>query len=157
MEFNRIREILERYWEGTSSLEEEELLRSFFSVQHSNLPADLLEAQPLFSYFAAEAEREMPAVPAPVVTMPKPWHHWMKFAAAFLIITGLGYSIKRYQVKQEHMVAASLEKDTFDDPKEAYAVTQKALQLLVRNMQKGTTQMQKISYFNEATQYIKAD
>ena len=70
MEFNKIRELLDRYWEGESSLEDEAQLRSFFSTNRQDLPADLKEAQPLFGYFAAEAAIELPELPemeAPVV------------------------------------------------------------------------------------------
>ena len=118
MEYNEIRALLDRYWEGETSLEEEGKLRSFFSQEHHDLPADLLEAQPLFGYFVAA---------------------------------------KQFQVKQQHTALAFAEKDTYDDPKEAYAVTKKALELIAKNLNKGTSQVQKISYFNEATQVIKAD
>ena len=157
MEYNEIRALLDRYWEGETSLEEEALLRSFFSQEHHDLPADLLEAQPLFGYFVAAAQREVPALPAVVVPMTRPWQHWMKYAAVALIAIGIGYGAKQFQVKQQHTALAFAEKDTYDDPKEAYAVTKKALELIAKNLNKGTSQVQKISYFNEATQVIKAD
>jgi hypothetical protein len=166
MEFNKIRELLDRYWDGTSSLEDEEILRSFFSRERSDLPADLKEAQPLFGYFAAEAVVPMPAFPdleiktagmrqTPVRQLI--WQHWMKYAAVALIAIGIGYAARQYESKHHQVLVANLEKDTFDDPEKAFAVTQKALALLSRNLNKGTAQVQKLSYFSEATDKIKAN
>ena len=162
MEFNKIRELLDRYWEGESSLEDEAQLRSFFSTNRQDLPADLKEAQPLFSYFAAEAEIELPALPemeVPVVQMPppRPWEHWMKYAAIFLMAVGVGYAARSFQSRQERILIADANHDTYNDPQKAFAATQKALQLLAKNLNKGTSQVQKLSYFNEATEKLKAE
>lgn len=165
MEYNKIRELLERYWEGESSLEDEDMLRSFYAAEHRDLPADLLEAQPLFRYFNEAANIELPALPAmetviaqlPPVIKQKPWEHWMKYAAVFLIAVGLGYAGRQFQEKQHRMDVVLAEKDTYEDPEKAFAATQKALRLLAKNLNKGTSQVQKLSYFNEATEKIKAD
>jgi hypothetical protein len=42
-----------------------------------------------------------------------------------------------------------------DDPRYALEETKKALRLLAKNLNKGTTQMQKLSYFNDATEVIE--
>jgi len=171
MEYNEIRELLTRYWEGETSLEEEALLRSFFAENQQGLPADLQDAAGLFGYFVMEAGREEPALeemPAieekrtVVVSMPRPYQHWMKYAAVLLLGAGLVYSGRQFRMKQEqvndHSMAEALNKaDTYEDPKEAYAATKKALELLAKNLNKGTTQAKKIAYFNEATDIIKAD
>ncbi|QHS59515.1 hypothetical protein [Chitinophaga agri] len=168
MEFNRIRELLDRYWDGTSSLEEEEVLRNFFSTDRKDLPADLKEVQPLFGYFAAEADIPVPAFPdiATLIAQAPPkrvvrtmaWHHWMKYAAILLMAVGVGYSARQFQIRHETVLAErSMEEDTYDDPKEAFAATQKALALLSRNLNKGTSQVQKLSYFNEAAEKIRAN
>ncbi|SFD52692.1 hypothetical protein SAMN05518672_102303 [Chitinophaga sp. CF118] len=165
MEYNKIRELLERYWEGESSLEDEEMLRSFFASEHADLPLDLQEAQPLFQYFTEEANLELPALPAmetviaqlPPVIKQQPWEHWMKYAAIFLIAVGLGYAGRQFQAKQQRIDVVMAQQDTYDDPQKAFAATQKALRLLAKNLNKGTSQVQKLSYFNEATEKIKAD
>ncbi|SHN39347.1 hypothetical protein [Chitinophaga sp. CF418] len=166
MEFNKVRELLDRYWDGTSTLEEEEVLRSFFSREIANLPADLKEAQPLFRYFAEESDIPMPVFPdieMPVARTPERpvrqmiWQHWMKYAAMLLVAVGIGYAARQVESKQDRIMASLSEQDTFDDPEKAFAVTQKALQLLSRNLNKGTAQMQKLAYFNDATEKIKAN
>lgn len=166
MEFNKIRELLDRYWDGTSTLEEEEALRSFFSREWADLPADLKEAQPLFSYFAAAAEMPVPVFPDIEISVArtpvKPvkqliWQHWMKYAAVILVALGIGYAVRQTETKHDRIMVALSEQDTFEDPEQAFAVTQKALKLLSRNLNKGTAQVQKLAYFNEATEKIKAD
>lgn len=174
MEYNEIRALLNLYWEGETSLEEEELLRSFFAENQQGLPADLQEAAPLFGYFAAEAGREVPEMKvenAPetasrstvIVSMPRPYQHWMKYAAVLLLGIGLVYSARQSKTKQEEgvnpdrMAQALNREDTYEDSKEAYVATKKALELLARNLNKGTAQAKKIAYFNEATEIIKAD
>lgn len=175
MEYNEIRELLTRYWEGETSLEEEALLRSFFAEHQQGLPADLQEAAGLFGYFVAETGRAVPALEE-IQDMPgfeaqrtvvvrmhaRPYQHWMKYAAVLLLGAGLVYSGRQFKMKQEqgnenNMAAALNKVDTYEDPKEAYTATKKALELLAKNLNKGTAQAKKISYFNEATEIIKAD
>lgn len=159
MDYNKIRALLEKYWEAATSLEEEAQLREFFVTHQHALPEDLREVAPLFRYYQLEIDRELPAEPeARVVPITKvrPWQHWMKYAAVLLIMAGIGYSIQQQRVKHDQLIVADLgEVDTYKDPEVAYKETQKALQLLARNLNKGTEQMEKLSYFNEATEKIK--
>lgn len=178
MEYNKIREYLDRYWEGTSTLEEEEALRSFFSRDIVDLPEDLKEAQPLFRYFAEEADIPVPEFPeldlaaftaaiadgkrAAGDVQARPvrqfiWQHWMKYAAMLLMALGIGYGVRQADTRQRQVVIVFSGQDTYDDPEKALAVTKKALALLSRNLNKGTTQMQKLTYFSDATEKIKAN
>ncbi|MBW8687638.1 hypothetical protein [Chitinophaga rhizophila] len=168
MEFNKVRELLDRYWDGASTLEEEEALRVFFNTERDDLPADLKDVQPLFGYFAAEADIPEPVFPdiELLIAQSQPqgvvrtmaWHHWMKYAAVVLMAVGIGYAAQRFESRHEQVLAErSIEADTYDDPEEAFAMTQKALALLSRNLNKGTSQVQKLSYFNEATDKLKAN
>lgn len=159
MDYNKIRALLEKYWEAATSLEEEEQLREFFVTHQQPLPDDLREAAPLFRYFQLEIDQELPAEPAarvvPITKKASPWQHWMKYAAVLLIMAGIGYSIQQQREKQYQLIVADFGEDTYQDPEVAYKETQKALQLLARNLNKGTEQIEKLSYFNEATDKIK--
>ncbi|WP_160711114.1 hypothetical protein [Chitinophaga solisilvae] len=160
MDYKSISMLLEKYWEGETSLEEEAELREFFSTPHPDLPEALQEAAPLFGYFHEEATRElvMPPVPeltntAKVIALPV-FRHWMKYAAVLLIGIGLGYAFRQHH-QQEQLIAANMQRVNMDDPQRAFAETKKALQLLARNLNKGAGQMQKLAYFNEATEMIE--
>ena len=56
MDYKYINQLLDRYWKGETSLEEEEILRAFFS--QDKLPAELKPYQALFSYEMGEAKQE---------------------------------------------------------------------------------------------------
>ena len=56
MDYKYINQLLDRYWKGETSLEEEEILRAFFS--QDELPAKLKPYQALFSYEMGEAKQE---------------------------------------------------------------------------------------------------
>jgi hypothetical protein len=158
MDYNKIRTLLEKYWEAATSLEEEAQLRDFFVTHQHTLPEDLREAAPLFRYYHQESVRELPAIQEARVTSiskTRPWQHWMKYAAVLLIMAGIGYSLQQQRVKHDQLIVSEFGEDTYKDPEVAYKETQKALQLLARNLNKGTEQMEKLSYFNEATDKIK--
>jgi len=208
MDYSEISALVNKYWEGETTLEEEALLRKFFSTHTHSLPADLQEAAPLFQYFEDEAIKEWPAadlpelLPAPLheiktghngaqvswsaadpdnipenqtatrdtlVPLPattdnrakiirvSPWQNWMKYAAVLLMAVGIGYGGKQFLVKQATIQQQLVQKDSFEDPEKAFAETQKALQLLAKNLNKGTSQMQKLSYFDEATEKIEGN
>lgn len=57
MDYKYIQQLLERYWEGETSIEEEQILRSFFSQKE--VPADLKRYQPLFAFAAKQQEKEV--------------------------------------------------------------------------------------------------
>lgn len=54
MDYKYIDQLLERYWRCETSLEEEEILRTFFSQQ--DLPAELKRYQALFAYEQKESK-----------------------------------------------------------------------------------------------------
>ncbi len=54
MDYKYIKQLLERYWQCETSLEEEEILRMFFSQK--DVPAELLSYKDLFTYEQTEAK-----------------------------------------------------------------------------------------------------
>ncbi|TWF42633.1 hypothetical protein FHW36_102394 [Chitinophaga polysaccharea] len=159
MDYKWISDLLDKYWEGETTLEEEATLRDFFSVPHADLPEALQEAAPLFQYFKVEAakEWEVPPVTLPVTTPVvklSPLRHWMKYAAVALVAVGIGYALKQQQVRKQD-AAIALRQQEMNDPQKALDETKKALQLLARNLNKGTAKMQKLAYFNEATSLVE--
>lgn len=153
MDYKVISVLLEKYWEGETTLGEEAALRDFFSTSHPDLPEELLEAAPLFQYFQVEAEKVWEAPPVKVVKL-SPWRHWMKYAAVILVAVGIGYALKQHQQREQQVLVAMQQQD-MNDPQKAFDETKRALQLLAKNLHKGTSGMQKLSYFNEATAVVE--
>ncbi len=108
MDYKYIAQLLERYWRCETSLEEEEILRAFFSQK--DVPAELSAYQPLFSYeqsevkddvlgddfdqkILAKIEGEKP-VKARVITMRQRLMPLFKAAAVVAIILTLGNAVQ---------------------------------------------------------------
>ncbi|MGN6511156.1 MAG: hypothetical protein ACTHLD_16955 [Chitinophaga sp.] len=171
MDYSNIRALLEKYWACETTEAEEAELRVFYAAHEGPLPADLQEAAPLFKYFHAEGEQEetftMPELftdrPAPWETetgarVIRPfWYGWMKYAAVLLAAAGMVYSINQFQLKRHDVAQNTAFRDTYSDPKLAYEQTQRALQLLSRNLNKGKNEMEKLGYFNEAKEMVQGD
>lgn len=56
MDYKYINQLLERYWNGETSLEEEQILRSFFS--QICVPKELAKYRPLFNYEQTETKTD---------------------------------------------------------------------------------------------------
>lgn len=164
MEHSNIRELLEKYWACETSLAEEAELRRFYTEHSGALPPDLREAAPLFQYYEEGEEVAMPELftdrPAPWEsgTVIRPfWHSWMKYAAVLLMAAGFGYGIFSFEQRRNAPEETYAMRDTYSDPKLAYQETQRALQILSRNLNKGKEQMEKLSYFHDATEMIRGN
>ena len=57
MDYKYIEQLLERYWECTTSLEEENILRTFF--RQKDVPTSLLQYKALFTYEQTQKEEEV--------------------------------------------------------------------------------------------------
>jgi len=108
MDYKYINQLLERYWRGETTLEEEDILRAFFSQE--DIPAELRRYKPLFSYEATEAKRdvlgdefdeklfaaiaERKPVKARVITMAQRFKPLLKAAAMVAILLTLGNAMQ---------------------------------------------------------------
>ena len=66
MDYKYIEQLLERYWNCETSLEEEQILRSFF--HQKEIPAHLLRYKAMFAYQEIEKERLPPLDQNPIFT-----------------------------------------------------------------------------------------
>ena len=108
MDYKYINQLLERYWRCETSLEEEAILRAFFSQE--DIPAGLRRYQPLFAYEKSErkedvlgedfdervlAMTEKPVVvKARVVSMRERMKPLFKAAAVIAIVLTLGNAVQ---------------------------------------------------------------
>jgi len=117
MDYKYIEQLLERYWEAETSLEEETILRTFFSQR--DIPENLQKYQPLFDceqqkeeslgedFDARILEMIGEAPVAKTVTLKSRLMPLFKAAAIVAIILTLGN-------------AAQAPWDIWDDPRDAY-------------------------------------
>jgi len=121
MDYRYIEQLLERYWECQTTLEEEKILRAFFSQE--DVPARLLQYRDLFIYQKEEVaedvlgadfdERILAIVdePAPVkarkITFTQRLIPLFKAAAIVAIVLGVGNAIQMSITQEESYVGVT--------------------------------------------------
>jgi len=140
-----IDQLLEKYWEGETTLEEERALKSYFSG--NNIEKRFQYAAPLFQALHEEKSVAMstPPLPLKVIKKPMQWTRWAAAAALVGVLSIAGWrAIKQHQ--QEMEIAAiekKLNTDTFEDPEQAAAEIKAALAFVSSKLNKGKRQMHK--------------
>ncbi len=148
MELYKIEELLEKYFQGETSIAEEKELTNYFSS--SNVAQHLEQYQPLFGYFSLAKEQinpnELPELPTQKEAISKPV--WWSFAASVVILLGIGMYV--YTTNEAKTSVASNELGTYDTPEEAFRETQKALALLSGHVNTGIESVQVIQEYDKS-------
>lgn len=164
MDYREAGQLLDKYWKAETTLEEEQQLKNFFRSQTGALPPGLSEAAPLFGFYHEEATRKIPGMAAPweqenKTAAKKPgrlriWRNYWEYAAIFVLVLSSMWILRPTSPPPGRQAAVQ---DTFDDPQQAMEATQKALEILAANLNKGKNEMQKLSLFNEARQKVNGE
>ena len=146
MELNKIEDILEKYFQGETSIAEENQLKEYFSSP--NVAQHLEQYKPMFGYFS-QAKEQKSTQEIPLQTK-KQNVAWLSIAASAVILLGIGtYFYVSENNKTNTAVASQTELGTYDDPEKALKATQKALALLSSNVNVG---IESVQYINEYEQ-----
>ena len=141
MELDKIEIILEKYFDGKTSIAEEKELKDYFTS--SNVAQHLEQYQPLFGYFSQAKQEQYKAV-VPLKTEKRNIVSWISIAAAVVVLLGVGtFTFMNYNVKK------SQDYGTYDDPEVAFKETQKALALISEHVNTG---IESVGYINEYEQ-----
>lgn len=139
MEFNKIEVLLEKYFEGETSIAEEVELKNYFSSP--NVAPHLEQYQPLFGYFSIAKEQKY-AQQIPLHSI-KRKVAWLSIAASVVIMLGIG----SYVYFNANVAKENNELGSYNDPEEALAATQKALAMLSNNVNVGVESVQYIQVY----------
>lgn len=148
MEQCKIEIILEKYFDGGTNIAEENELRTYFSS--SNVAQHLQQYQPLFGYFNIEKEQVMKQKEPLNLTSSTKYRKltWLSIAASVVVLIGAGtFTFFNYNNSPEEL-------GTYDSPEEAFAATQKALDLLSENVNFGINSVQHIQEFENSKNLI---
>lgn len=134
MDYKYIEQLLERYWNCDTSLEEEQILRSFF--RQKEVPAHLLRYKQLFAYQEVEKEKglgddfdakilslvERPVVKAQRLTMRARFMPLFKAAAMIAVLFLMGTVVQRSMEGGDSDVVLVHDEyhDSTTDPQVAY-------------------------------------
>ena len=153
MDLKQVEKILEKYWLGNSSVEEEKQLSSFF--ENAEVPEHLKMYRDLFvtpeislnprlgKDFDNEILGKINRKPESGI-----WYTF-KIAAIGLILIITSISVFQLDAKKEYV------EDTFNTPEEALAETKKAFILIAEAMHKGEQPVMMLSKLDETNEKIK--
>jgi uncharacterized protein HemX len=139
MEFNEMEALLEKYFEGETSIAEEKELKDYFSSP--NVAPHLEQYRPLFGYFTKAKEDTFTQKVS--LYSKKQKNIWLLVAASVVVVLGIGF----YSYFNANQVNVNKELGTYDDPKEALEATQKALAMLSSNVNVGIEGVQYIQVY----------
>ncbi|MFV8347502.1 hypothetical protein [Flavobacterium sp. ZB4P13] len=139
MESVKIENLLEKYFQGETSIDEENELRNYFSSL--DVAQHLEQYKPIFGYFSLAATHQFtPKIPP---QSKKRNVAWISIAASVVVLLGIG----TYAYYSADVVNKSQDLGTYDDPEEAFRATQKALSLLSDNVNVGIESVQYIQEY----------
>ena len=160
MDSEKIRNLLQKYWDCQTTLEEEQELREYFR-HHS--PEALKDTASLFKYFNEQKEKHLADVsfePNVVKQLKHPKgqlrtlvYNAMRIAAGIVVVV-LAVWLVRMEIRETSPAEVT---DTYDDPKMAFEETKKALMMISRSFSTAEEQARKINLFNEAQKELQQE
>lgn len=135
--------LLDKYYEGDTSIAEEQTLREFFN--NEEVPEHLLYEKAQFVFYKEESSKSREII----INLPQDDSklrrlNWFNYAAAAVLFVSIGWfsnvQYDKYQRKQE--------------VKLAYEQTQKAMQMLASNFNKGMSGAENLALMNKTQSEI---
>ncbi|MCB9016905.1 MAG: hypothetical protein H6541_14040 [Lentimicrobiaceae bacterium] len=158
MDWQRIEELLNKYLDGESTLEEEGLLKEYFS--RPDVAEEHLIFKAMFSHFTEAGADTTPSFDVAKELNALIEHKWRdetenrnrrifkwlgSVAAVLVLVLGLFQLIDKPEVKV---------KDTFDNPHLAYLETKKALLKVSRAMNSSSSKLKYLSKVDESFDHL---
>ena len=164
MNTTEIKELIEKYFDGETTREEESLLQDFF--RNEKLPPDLAIYAGLFRYYSISVQDEISnpdfdkeflsridAIPViPLSPKKKRIYYLTCIAAGILLLIGLIINFRADIFKNPGNKGL---KDTYSDPAAAYREAKKTLLLVSLNLNNGVEQVQKFQSFQKGIENIE--
>ncbi|MFD2890783.1 hypothetical protein ACFS5J_02015 [Flavobacterium chuncheonense] len=143
MELKQVEILLEKYFEGETSLSEEKQLKAYFTSD--NIATHLEQYKPLFVSFQEQKEiqftKSLPLQPRKQKNV-----KWIGIAAGFVVLFGIATFYNKHYVESDL--------GTFEDPQEAFIATQKALELVSEQVNYGVEGVAVLQEFEQSKNKI---
>ncbi len=155
MDTDNIRQLLDRYYDGQTNEREEQELKDYFL--QDDVPPQWATDQRLFRQLYGA---DMPAIDGLEQRLSRQIDSWNRvekatnrhartislrwiagIAASLLLLFAIGLLVDRQQKQAQYAV----QQDTFDDPRDAYAETQKALMMFSKSINKGLNKVENVT------------
>lgn len=139
MELDKIEALLEKYFEGETTLQDEQQLRTYFLSE--GVAPHLKQYTEIFTFFEASRREQMTEKHNSNQKRPLTW------LSVASIVALLGVGIFAFFNQKEDL-------GTYDDPEIAFRETQKALMLLSDNVNKGVNSVEYVAEYEESRDRI---
>ena len=158
MDSDRLDELLQKYWNTETSLEEEQQLLEFFAREP--VPENLKETAALFRYFERQKKIEVGDLSfdknlkkklekGKVISISFP--QIARIAAGLLVVVAATFFV-RQEIRKAY---PDEPEDTYSDPKVAFEETKKALMMISKSFNQAQKEASRINVFNEATEKVQ--
>lgn len=157
MDSNQLEELIKKYWDCETTLEEEERLRNWFRTH--DVPERFKDTAALFTYFDEQKQnstgeqfdkqviKKLTASPARVVSL---WQTSLRIAAGIAVVVAAIFFVQKEFAKTHDMA-------TIEDPKKALEETKKALMMISKGFSTAEQEAKKINVLNEAEDKVKGE
>lgn len=145
MELMRIEALLDKYFEGETSIAEEKELKAYFGAP--GVAQHLMQYRPLFGYFEQQQQTQQFEKTIPL----KPRKHyvaWLSVAASVVAMLGMFIVLNNNEPSHKE------ELGTYENPEVAFKETQKALNMLSKNVNVGVAGMGYIKEYENQKEKI---
>ena len=149
MNEQKIQDLLQRYFDGATSLDEERELQRFFTG--GNIPDALMAYKPLFAYFAEERAVEPPAQKPEARIVRLKWAFVAGIAASIAILFMVGVPT---DAPPDHY-AYFVDGHRVYDETAALESAEDKLQMLAASMQKARNSMSALEKVQESNQSLQ--
>jgi hypothetical protein len=159
MNSEEIKRLLEKYYEGDTTSEEELLLKKFFNM--NNVPPDLRSDQDIFRFYM-----QMAVIPEPsadfetniisAIDSEDKELRGFKRRRLFVTLSGIAAAMLIIAGSYFFFTTRSEPRDTFSDPEVAYAETMKILFQVSARLNQGTKALGHLSALQDETQKTMA-
>jgi hypothetical protein len=159
MDSKRLEELLQRYWDCETSLNEERELRNYFC--NEPVPEQWKEAATLFHYFEKQRELNLKGnfdesviqqIKTPKGRTINLVQISLRIAAGVAVVLAAIFFVRQEIRKESNELVFE---DTYDDPQKALEETKKALMMISKGFGRAEAQAKKINMLNEAQDKLK--
>jgi len=162
MDIKKIKEFLQKYYDGDTTLEEEEILKRYF-VENPDVPQELRTEKEQFAMYDRVKNADVPfkdfeknleslidnqKVKYPVFNRRNVRFKIAALAASILILFGVYNSIRYFTARPKYS-------DTIEDPYLAYQETKRTLLYISEKLNYGTKELNNMSKINEGVQKLE--
>lgn len=165
MDIKKAETLVEKYYKGETTPEEELQLREFFRTAE-NIPENLMPEKELFSLYSGAAIEEVPVKgfmenlekviddqSSVKIGLKKSIVYWISGLAAGIALLLAGYFLIVH--KPADFIDNYAVRDTYQDPQLAYEETQKVLLYISQKMNEGTVQLHNVAKLSKPVQNLQ--